>query len=114
MSAKKTEKSGKDIESEVWAAIAAFEQILEAMPSDRASLDALADAYEQIGDHSKAKEYLLRLGSVLVSEGDVPAAQGILEKIRAYADDDEEAGRLVAQIEALGVPSVSGPETAVQ
>ena len=80
-----------DVESEVWAAIAAFEQILEAMPNDRASLDALADAYEQIGDLAKAKEYLVRLGNVLVDEGDVAAAQGILEKVRGYAGEDEAA-----------------------
>ena len=96
---------GGDVESEVWAAIAAFEQILEAMPNDRASLDALADAYEQIGDLAKAKEYIVRLGNVLVDEGDVAGAQGILERVRQYAGDDEAAEDLVAQIEALGGPA---------
>lgn len=95
---------GGDVESEVWAAIAAFEQILEAMPNDRASLDALADAYEQIGDLAKAKEYLVRLGGVLIEEGDVAAAQGILEKVRVYAADDSDVEDLIAQIEALGGP----------
>jgi len=95
---------GGDVESEVWAAIAAFEQILEAMPNDRASLDALADAYEQIGDLAKAKEYILRLGGVYVDEGDAAGAQGLLEKIKGYAADDPDAEELVAQIEALGGP----------
>ena len=101
----KAKGKGGDVESEVWAAIAAFEQILEAMPNDRASLDALADAYEQIGDLAKAKEYLVRLGSVLVEEGDIAGAQGILEKVKGYAADDPEAEELVAQIEALGGPA---------
>ncbi|MCK5849740.1 MAG: hypothetical protein KAH23_02400 [Kiritimatiellae bacterium] len=102
MSAKKS----NDLESEVWAAISAFEQILEAMPTDRASLDALTDAYEQIGDHIKAKEYRVRLGGVLLEEGDAVAANQMLDKLRIYVDDDPDVETLVAQIEALAMPSI--------
>ena len=42
----------KDLEAEIWNAINAFEQMLEAMPNDRVSLEALSHAYEQIGDHT--------------------------------------------------------------
>ena len=60
--AKQPEKKSKEeLEAEVWSAISAFEQILEAIPNDRASLEALSNTYEQIGDHTKAKEYMLRL-----------------------------------------------------
>ena len=95
-----------DLESEVWAAISAFEQILEAMPTDRASLDALTDAYEQIGDHMKAKEYRVRLGNVLLEEGDAVAANEMVEKLRVYASDDPDVETLVAQIEALAMPDI--------
>ena len=80
--AKKPEKDSRpELEEKVWNAIAAFEQILEAMPTDRASLDALAHAYEQVGDHTKAKDYLIRLGNVIIQENDADAGQEILEKI---------------------------------
>ncbi len=91
----------QDLEAEVWNAITAFEQILEAMPNDRASLEALSHAYEQIGDLTKSKEYLLRLGEVLLGEGDTPSAAGLLEKLETFADD-EEATALAVKIRDAG------------
>ena len=71
MAAEETgDKGRKQLEEEVWSAIGAFEQILEAMPEDRASLETLSHAYGQIGDHARAYEYVLRLGRVLLVEGD--------------------------------------------
>ncbi len=95
-------KDKQDLEAEVWNAITAFEQILEAMPNDRASLEALSHAYEQIGDLTKAKEYFVRLGNVLLEEGDAAAGGELLEKLRSYAQDDEEVAQLVGKIEAEG------------
>ena len=96
------EKKRKDnLEEEVWNAISAFEQILEAIPNDRASLDALSHAYGQIGDQTRAMDYLVRLGDVLVEEGDVEAARELLEKIKAGAEDDERARGLVVRIESM-------------
>ncbi len=92
----------KDMEEEVWSAISAFEQILEAMPNDRASLEALSHAYEQIGDLTRAKEYLVRLGNVLLDEADVDAAGELLEKLRPHIAEDPEAKELVGRIEELG------------
>ena len=63
-------KSSKELEEEIWSAISAFEQILEAMPNDRASLEALAHAYEQIGDQTRGLDYLIRLTQVVLEEGD--------------------------------------------
>ena len=77
-------------EEEVWIAISAFEQILEAMPNDRASLEALSHAYEQIGDHTRAKDYLVRLARVVVDEGDAAGASQLAEQLNAYADEDSE------------------------
>lgn len=94
----------KDLEAEVWNAISAFEQILEAIPEDRASLEALANAYEQIGDHTRAKDYLIRLGKVLVKEKDIPAIKEILDHIRNYASDHAGVQELVKEMEDLAEP----------
>ncbi|MDI6775484.1 MAG: hypothetical protein QME60_08900 [Verrucomicrobiota bacterium] len=98
---KKRQRSDKDLEAEVWNAITAFEQILEAMPNDRASLDALSSAYEQIGDHAKAKEYLARFGAVLADENDAKAADNLLEKLRKYAADDKLVQALIVRIQQM-------------
>jgi tetratricopeptide (TPR) repeat protein len=105
-------KEKQDLEAEVWNAITAFEQILEAMPNDRASLEALSHAYEQIGDLTKAKEYFLRLGNVLMDEGDAAAGADLLERLRPFAADDEEAAELVSKIEAAGGGASAASATA--
>jgi hypothetical protein len=96
MAAKKT-----DLEAEVWNAISAFEQILEAMPNDRASLEALSNAYQQIGDHTKAKEYVIRLGRVIVEERDISSAKETADLLQTLAQDDPEAAALMKQLRAL-------------
>ncbi|MCE9614989.1 MAG: hypothetical protein K8T26_11975 [Lentisphaerae bacterium] len=75
-------------EEEVWIAISAFEQILEAMPNDRASLEALSHAYGQIGDLTRAKEYLLRLAKVVLDEGDADAAALLVRQLAPHAEQD--------------------------
>jgi len=103
-------KSKEDLEAEVWSAIAAFEQILEAIPNDRASLDALSNTYEQIGDHSKAKEYMLRLGDVLLEEHDVDEARQLVSHIKPYAEDAK-VQALIERIEKLGPAGAPSPES---
>ncbi|MBN2301512.1 MAG: hypothetical protein JXN60_03245 [Lentisphaerae bacterium] len=95
-----TRKADKEpnLEEEVWSAISAFEQILEAMPEDQASLEALSHAYEQIGDHVKAKEYLIRLGNVFLAEDNHVAAQELTERLQKFATDDQEAKKLLDRI----------------
>ncbi|MFC1498013.1 hypothetical protein ACFLS1_06045 [Verrucomicrobiota bacterium] len=98
---KKDKGKSQNAEEKIWDAISAFEQILEALPGDMASLEALSHAYEQIGDHARAKDYTIRLGEVLVKESDVEAAAVILDKIRSYADEDPQAQELAGTIEKL-------------
>lgn len=95
------EKPAFDAESEIWNAIAAFEKILEAMPTDRVSLEALAEAYEQVGDRARAKEYFLRLAKVLVKESDDDAAQDLLRKLLEFGADDPEVEKAIAEIENI-------------
>lgn len=95
------QKPGEQVEEEVWNAIAAFEQILEAMPNDLVSLETLSDAYEKVGDRTRARDYLSRLARVLVESADGEAAGALLEKLRKYEADDPEIKDLVKEIEAL-------------
>lgn len=104
----KKKESKQDVEEEVLNAISAFEQILEAMPNDRASLEALAHAYEQINDHARAKDYMLRLGNVLVEEADVEATQELLKKIEPYAEEDPETQELIVRIKKLTSEQIMG------
>jgi len=109
------EASRQNLEAEVWSAISAFEQILEALPNDRASLEALWNAYEQIGDYAKSKSYLIRLAGVVADEADEAAARELIEKLRPYAEDDvsakEALGRieeLVSEAQSSAAPSAAG------
>jgi tetratricopeptide (TPR) repeat protein len=93
--------AGRDIESEIWNAISAFEQIVEAIPNDRASLDALSHAYEQIGDLTRAKDYLLRFARVLLDEEDAVACRELLPKISKYAEQDAEMAETALRMQRL-------------
>lgn len=113
---KKKSVSADEMEEQLWAAIAAFEKILEAMPNDRASLEALLHAYEQVGDLTRAKDFLLRLGRVLVEEGDADGVLELAERIVQHADQDPEAAKLFVQIQSLvaakeGYGAAAGSDT---
>jgi len=108
-----SDKGRKQLEDEVWSAIAAFEQILEAMPEDRASLETLSHAYGQIGDHARSYEYVLRLGRVLVAEGAHVEALELLDRLRELSAGDAEGVALAAKIEAMASTPDDGAGTAV-
>jgi len=88
-------------ESEIWNAIGQFEKILEVMPNDRFSLETLADAYEKIGDHTRVKDYLLRLANVLADEGDEDACNNILPKLKQFDKTDPNVKDTIARLEKL-------------
>jgi len=90
-----------DLESEIWSAIAAFEKILEAIPDDRSSLETLSHAYEHIGDQARTLAYLLRLGDVIVRDGDAEAAAYISEKLKGFGALDEEALGVCRRLDGL-------------
>ncbi len=94
-------QQSSSLEEEVWNAIAAFEQILEAMPNDRASLEALCHAYEQIGDHTRAKDYAVRLCDTLLEEGDHDAAKRMLDTLQTQADGDERVQAVVEKFNRI-------------
>ncbi|RKX31355.1 MAG: hypothetical protein DRP22_03840 [Verrucomicrobia bacterium] len=88
-------------ESEVWNAIAAFEQILEAMPDDRVALESLYEAYLKIGDQASARKYLLRLARVVINERDEKAAQDMVKRLKESEASDKETEQLIKELTEL-------------
>lgn len=91
----------KQTESDIWNAIGQFEKILEVMPNDRFSLETLADAYEKIGDHTRAKDYLVRYANVLADEGDEDAAHDALLKLKQFEQTEAGIKDAVARLEGM-------------
>jgi hypothetical protein len=116
MPASHTDTPDRDAESEIWNAIGAFEKILEAIPDDRSSLETLSHAYEHIGDKAKLLMYLLRLGDVLVSEGDAAAAGDVHDKLAKFGSEDPEVLRVRASLARLldSSPEVSTDSSPTQ
>jgi len=86
-----TVQQREDLESQVWSAIAAFEQIVEMIPNDRVSLEALSHAYEQVGDLTRAREYLTRLANVVIEENDRDAAVMLKDRLGKFSASDSAA-----------------------
>ncbi len=96
-------------ETEVWNAIAAFEEILEAIPTDRVALETLFEAYTMLGDQPKALGYLLRLGQVVLEERDSEAAEMVREHLLAEGAGDLECQELADKLSALSPGHASQP-----
>jgi len=77
----------EQIENQVWSAIAAFEQIVETIPDDRVSLEALSHAYEQVGDLARSRDYLVKLVNVVIREKDREAAELLRERLAQHTAD---------------------------
>lgn len=92
-------KQREELENQVWAAISAFEQIVQAMPDDRVSLEALSHAYEQVGDLSRARDYLLRLAKIVLNEKDRDAAELLRERLARYSASDPGVGDIARRID---------------
>jgi len=98
---KQSDKPSIDSEAEIWNAIAAFEKILEALPADRVSLQTLADAYEKVGDHTRAKEYLILLANVMIDEADEDGARDIVRKITKFDKNDPQVKDITTRIDKI-------------
>jgi len=101
--------SAEALQEEIRGAMAGFEKILEALPDDRASLEALAHAHDQMGNDEEARDFLFRLCDVLLKEGDAEAARGLVERIAPYAEEDQRARDLIGRIQSVGTERVAGP-----
>lgn len=96
----------EQIEDQIWNAIAAFEQIVETIPDDRVSLEALSHAYEQVGDLARARDYLVRLAHVVAAENDRESAALLRERLAQHADDPRirDASQRLDTLLAAGKP----------
>ncbi len=101
MSAANESKQREELESQVWSAIAAFEQIVQTIPNDRVSLEALSHAYEQVGDLARSRDFLVRLVGVVVTEKDRDAAELLRERLERHAATSAEARDAQTRLEAF-------------
>lgn len=101
MSGSDESKQREELESQVWSAIAAFEQIVQTIPNDRVSLEALSHAYEQVGDLARSLDYLIRLVGVVVDEKDRDTADLLRERLVRYSSSDERARKAEERLEAF-------------
>ncbi len=101
MSERPHSKSQTETETELWNAIAYFEKILEALPNDRLSLETLANAYEKVGDHTRAQDYTLRLAHTLLDEADDDGIGDLINKIRQFDQSEPEVQNILARLESL-------------
>lgn len=99
----------KSQETEVWNAIAAFEEILAAMPDDRTALETLFDAYDHIGDKTQALEYLIRLANQICDDrddGSMPWVFDSLHRVGATDENAQAASKKIKSIlDEMGLPS---------
>lgn len=101
MAGKEDDHQKADLESQVWSAISAFEQIVETIPNDRVSLEALSHAYEQVGDLSRARDYLARLAKVVIEENDRVTAEFLRERFLRLSATDPVARDAGARLESF-------------
>ena len=92
----------QSMEEDVWNSIPEHEATLEETPNDQEALYALSDAYSQIGDHTKAKEYVLRLATIAVDNQSGALAVKIIDKLKSYAEDDPAINDIMLQVDLLG------------
>lgn len=110
-------ESAEAADQDVWSAVAALEQIVEAMPDDHSSLAALVEAYEEVGDHTRSLEHALRLGELLLRQGELAAASELAERLSSRGHESEDLARFLARVEqtaAGGAPQGKGGAAAAE
>jgi tetratricopeptide (TPR) repeat protein len=101
MAAKDATKEHVDeARANILRAIEAFEQIVEVMPDDVTSLEALCHAYEQLGDAAKARKHLLALARAQLAQDDVGALAGLVDRLQTHVPESTEATGLLQEVEA--------------
>lgn len=85
--------------AEALSAITAFEQILEIVPNDLSTLDALVRSCEMVGDVERARKYLIRLIRAHLELGNIAQAESLADELRRLADGDPDAFDLLAELE---------------
>jgi hypothetical protein len=89
----------KAAESEVWNAITAFQEILNAIPGDRTALETLFEAYDHLGDRNKALQYLMQLAEQVNGESDPDILKWVHQSLHRLGQGVDQAQQLADQIE---------------
>ena len=77
----------QQIDMKLAEGIAYFEQMLQAMPEDRTTLEFLSVAYAQAGEREKCRDAFISLAKVLLKERDLESAARIAERLDTFDDD---------------------------
>ena len=96
----------QQIDMKLAEGIAYFEQMLQAMPEDRTTLEFLSVAYAQAGEREKCRDALISLAKVLLKERDLESAARIAERLDTFDDD-------TAKIMSLKVKAAVAPAPAL-
>ena len=96
--------------TEAWGAIAAFEGILEVMPDDCGAMDALVQSYEMVGEHARARQYLIRLARAHLAQFHTAEAPELIARLRAADDGGAEIAALVKELESLQTAAAPAAE----
>lgn len=75
-------------------ALRTFESILEIMPDDHGTLEAVIIAANQCGEYEKARNCRIHLAELLLAEGDVDSAESHIQILRT--DEDPQARSWIA------------------
>ena len=104
----------KAAESEVWNAITAFQEILNAIPGDRTALETLFEAYDHLGDRNKALQYLMQLAEQVAGEQDPDSLRWVTESLHRLGNGQDQVAAMVNRLDstltAMGVQT-SGQRT---
>ncbi|MEI7436523.1 MAG: hypothetical protein WCL16_06915 [bacterium] len=93
--------NASDDESRAWEGIHLFERIVEAFPHDRAALDSLTQAYEQVGEWTLAVKHLVRLAEATMADGDDAALAILAPRLKRLAESDTAARAASERITAF-------------
>lgn len=88
-------------EDELWSAISSLELILDVMPEDKTSLQALAGAYVNIGDIAKAVKIKVRLGQLCLNSKSMSEAAEIFEELVDLRDHDDDVKEFLERYDAM-------------
>lgn len=96
-------------EPEVLDTIVAFEALLESMPDDVSTLDALLHSCLLAKDTGRIRRYLVQLARIHLRQNRLADAQALLPELRAQAKDSPEITALIKEIESQESESAEEP-----
>lgn len=93
--------------AELQEAIAAFEQVLDLMPDDVPTIEALVHSCSLLPDNDRLRVYLVRLATLYVQQARWADARALVPKLQEQAAASDEAAALLEEI--LGQPAEAEP-----